>query len=148
MNKYPKRGGDCEHTMDCMWGVDGWCDRPTDSKCEIQKMDEAKAEEAKKTAKEDALCRLVKLGDMMGDGFHHEPGGEWIEKEYRRAMKQAGIAPPRQRTDASEINEFMDRRTKEEKCTCGGALTQSRSGSFRAKCAECGKLWQLGGKKR
>ena len=26
--KYPKRGDDCEYTMDCMWGVDGWCDRP------------------------------------------------------------------------------------------------------------------------
>lgn len=27
MNKYPKRGGDCEYTMDCPWGVDGWCDQ-------------------------------------------------------------------------------------------------------------------------
>lgn len=44
MSKYPKRGGDCEYTMDCMWGVDGWCDRPSGNKCEIQKMDEAKAE--------------------------------------------------------------------------------------------------------
>ena len=32
MSKYPKRGGDCEYTMDCMWGVDGWCDRPTGNK--------------------------------------------------------------------------------------------------------------------
>lgn len=43
MSKYPKRGEDCEYTMDCMWGVDGWCDRPSGNKCEIQKMDEAKA---------------------------------------------------------------------------------------------------------
>lgn len=31
--------------MDCMWGVDGWCDRPPGNKCEIQKMDEAKKKE-------------------------------------------------------------------------------------------------------
>lgn len=37
---YPKRGGDCEYTMDCMWGVDGWCDRPIGSKCEMQKANE------------------------------------------------------------------------------------------------------------
>ena len=39
MNKYPKRGGDCEYTQDCMWGVDGWCDRPEGWKCVIEKMD-------------------------------------------------------------------------------------------------------------
>ena len=44
MKNYTKRGEDCEYTEDCMWGVDGWCDRPSGSKCEIQKMDEAKAE--------------------------------------------------------------------------------------------------------
>lgn len=42
MDKYPKRGGDCEHTMECPWGVDGWCDRPKGWKCEIEKMEEAK----------------------------------------------------------------------------------------------------------
>ena len=42
MEKYPKRGEDCEYTMDCMWGVDGWCDRPADMKCEIEKMETKK----------------------------------------------------------------------------------------------------------
>lgn len=37
---YPKRGGACNYTMDCMWGVDGWCDRPRGSKCELEKADE------------------------------------------------------------------------------------------------------------
>lgn len=148
MKEYPKRGGDCEYTMDCPWGVDGWCDRLPGNKCEIQKMDEEKAEEAEKAAKEDALHRVVKLGDMMGDGLHNEPGGEWIEKEYRMAMRQAGITPHRQRNDPSDINEFMARRVDTEKCTCGGSLKQTRSGSFRAKCVECGNLWQLGGTKR
>lgn len=45
--RYPKRGGDCEYTMDCMWGVDGWCDRPPRNKCEIQKMDEARKKKQK-----------------------------------------------------------------------------------------------------
>lgn len=36
--RYPKHGGDCEYTEDCMWGVDGWCDRPEDRKCVIAKI--------------------------------------------------------------------------------------------------------------
>jgi hypothetical protein len=43
--KYPKRGEDCEYTEDCMWGVDGWCDRPADRKCVVEEMD-AKTEAA------------------------------------------------------------------------------------------------------
>ena len=39
MDKYPERGDDCEYTMDCLWGVDGWCDRPEGMKCEIEKME-------------------------------------------------------------------------------------------------------------
>ena len=31
--------------------------------------------------------QLVKLGDMMGDGLHHEPDGKWIEKEYNKICK-------------------------------------------------------------
>ncbi len=36
--KYPVRGGDCEYTEDCMWGVDGWCDRPEGRKCVAEEM--------------------------------------------------------------------------------------------------------------
>jgi hypothetical protein len=46
MSKNTKRGGDCEHTMDCMWGVDGWCDRPEGKKCVIEDMDAKGKEEA------------------------------------------------------------------------------------------------------
>lgn len=147
MSKYPKRGGDCEYTMDCPWGVDRWCDRPEENKCEIQKMDEAKTESAKTSTKEDALRRLVKLGDMMGDGLHLEPGGGWITKEYRRAMKQAGMMPTKPR-DTTGIDEYMAKRVTEEKCNCGGTLEQTRKGSFRAKCIVCGAKWQLGGRKQ
>ena len=46
MNKYPKRGEDCEYTEDCMWGVDGWCDRPVNRKCVIADMDTTNNKEA------------------------------------------------------------------------------------------------------
>ena len=47
MVKYPKRGDDCEYTEDCMWGVDGWCDRPCTMKCVLanMEMNEKKYEE-------------------------------------------------------------------------------------------------------
>jgi len=40
MANHPNRGEDCEYTMDCIWGVDGWCDRPEHMKCVIEEMDE------------------------------------------------------------------------------------------------------------
>ena len=97
--------------------------------------------------KKDALRRLVKLGDMMGDGLHYEPGGSWITKEYRRALKEAGIMPVKTR-NTSRINEFMTERIKKVTCSCGGKLKQTRKGSFRAKCIECGLVWQLGRKRK
>lgn len=30
--------------------------------------------------------QLIKLGDMMGDGLHHEDGGKWIEREYKNGI--------------------------------------------------------------
>ena len=39
MARYPKRGDDCEYTEDCMWGVDGWCDRPSHMKCVLANME-------------------------------------------------------------------------------------------------------------
>ena len=44
--KYPKRRHPCEHAEDfvcgCMWGSDGVCDRPVNSKCILaeEKIDE------------------------------------------------------------------------------------------------------------
>ena len=96
--------------------------------------------------KENALNRLVKLGDMMGDGLHYEPGGEWINREYRKALKEAGIIQPKKR-NSSSVDDFMAKRITAVKCSCGGELKQTRKGSFRAKCIECGLLWQLGERK-
>lgn len=93
--------------------------------------------------------RLVRLGDMMGDGLHLEPGGKWIEREYKKTLKALGILEPVKRKNNSEkINEFMAKRLKEVKCTCGSELIQSRSGSFIGKCLKCGKKFILGNRER
>lgn len=31
--------------------------------------------------------QFCRLGEMMGDGLHHEPDGKWIVKEYRKLAK-------------------------------------------------------------
>ena len=93
--------------------------------------------------------RLVRLGDMMGDGLHLEPEGKWIEKEYKKTLKALGLLEPVKRNSNSEkINEFMVKRLKEVRCTCGSELVQSRSGSFIGKCIKCGKKFILGSRRK
>lgn len=87
--------------------------------------------------------QLIRLGDMIGDGLADEPGGAWINREYKQTMRALGIAPPR-RNRAAQINERMRQRVGEVKCQgCGGELKQTRAGSTRAKCSACGALFQL-----
>lgn len=91
--------------------------------------------------------RLVRLGDMMGDGLHLEPEGKWIEKEYKKTLRALGLLKPVKRNN-DKINEFMANRLKEVKCTCGSELAQSRSGSFIDKCNKCGKKFILGSRRK
>lgn len=90
-------------------------------------------------------AQLVKLGDMMGDGLHLEPGGKWIARDYQRVAKALGLAVgPRRRNNSAAINEKMVDRVKEITCQrCSGALKQIRSGSMRAQCVQCGAKFQL-----
>lgn len=93
--------------------------------------------------------RLVRLGDMMGDGLHLEPGGKWIEQEYKKTLQALGLlGPTKRKNNSDKINEFMAKRLKEVKCTCGSELAQSRSGSFIGKCRKCGKKFILGSRRR
>ena len=93
--------------------------------------------------------RLVRLGNMMGDGLHLESGGKWIEKEYKQTLIALGlIEPVKRKNNSSKINEFMANRLKEVKCTCGSELIQSRSGSFIGKCNKCGKKFILGSRRK
>ena len=93
--------------------------------------------------------QLIKLGDMMGDGLHLEPGGKWIEKEYRNICIQLGLIEKKPKTyNSKSINEFMIKRLREVKCDCGSELKQSRSESFVAKCLKCNKKYRLGARKK
>jgi len=87
--------------------------------------------------------QLIKLGDMMGDGEHLEPGGKWIEQEYKRTMKALGIGPPR-RNNTKVIDEHMEKRVAEVKCpACSDTLRQVRSGSMIASCHGCDVRYRL-----
>lgn len=90
-------------------------------------------------------AQLVKLGDMMGDGLHLEPGGKWISREYRLIAKALGLTvAPQRRSNSAAINEKMAERVKEVACQrCGAALKQVRAGSMRAECHNCGARYQL-----
>jgi hypothetical protein len=87
--------------------------------------------------------QLIKLGDMMGDGLHHEPDGKWIPREYKKVLKALGIGPKR-RSNSEATNKAMVVRLQFVKCQkCQGVLEQTRSGSKRGKCVGCGARYQL-----
>ncbi|WP_043767589.1 hypothetical protein [Algiphilus aromaticivorans] len=96
---------------------------------------------------EEALHRkLVHLGDLMGDGEHLEPGGGWISREYRRICVALGIVKPKTRKakDNGQVDARMAERLQAVTCQeCSGALRQTRSGSMRAQCVNCGAKFQL-----
>lgn len=94
-------------------------------------------------SKERLHAQLVKLGDMMGDGLHHEPDGKWIEKEYRAVAKALGLLPKR-KSNAAAINKALaDALTKVACSKCGGQLKQTKSGALRASCVKCGERFQF-----
>ena len=92
---------------------------------------------------------LVKLGDMMGDGLHLEPGGKWISRDYKKICVALGLTPARRRTPVTpertqQINDSMAKRCEAVPCSqCDGKLKQTQSGSMRAVCTECGQKYQL-----
>ena len=92
-----------------------------------------------KINKDHLYSQLVKLGDTIDDG-DHEP---WVEKEYSRISKILGIGPKR-KDRAIVTNKLMEKRVQDVRCQlCSGRLKQTRSGSMRAKCVDCGARYQL-----
>lgn len=89
--------------------------------------------------------QLVRLGDMMGDGLHEEPGGKWISRDYNRILKALGHLPSKpRRNNVAGIDAAMAKSLQSAKCSqCGGGLKQSRSGSLRATCLSCGAKFQF-----
>ena len=100
------------------------------------------------TDKEFLYRQLIKLGDMMGDGLHHEPDGKWISIEYRKILKALGIAPKR-KSNVSLINKNMANALLTTKCNkCHGKLKQTKSGAMRAICIKCGCKYQFKKRKK
>lgn len=94
--------------------------------------------------------QLDKLGDMMGDGLHHEADGKWIEREYRKISKilfPETFNDIRQRK-AKNIDEQMSKllEAKTSPC-CNVTLRQSRKGSKIAYCTKCNKRYKATSKK-
>lgn len=83
--------------------------------------------------------QLVKLGDMMGDGLHHESDGKWIEKEYSKIFNQLYPEHKKElrKKKADRINEQIKNLLETKTCPCGGKLKQSRSGSIILYCEVC-----------
>lgn len=87
--------------------------------------------------------RFVRLGDMIGEGLHHDDKS--ITKEYRELMMI--LCPPSPEAQAfakelrqkinSTIDEQMAALLASKKCECGGVIKQSRSGSKVAYCESC-----------
>jgi hypothetical protein len=86
--------------------------------------------------------QFCKLGEMIGDGLHYEPDGKWISQEYRKLAKILLPYTKEERQLKStlkvdSINSQMKKLLEEKKCSCGGALRQSRSGAKVAYCQTC-----------
>lgn len=106
-------------------------------------LDEVKPQtEDENEAKKHLRSQLIKLGDMMGDGLHHEPGGRWIEREYAKVLKALGHGP--RRLNRSEvIDESMAKALSSALCSCGGKLKQTKKGALRAACVDCERKYQF-----
>ncbi|CAH0448221.1 hypothetical protein SM030_00088 [Vibrio phage vB_VpaS_sm030] len=79
--------------------------------------------------------RLVKLGDMIGEG---EAPPE-AHREYKRILKQLGyIQSPPRADNSAEINKAVSAALEKQDCPkCGGKLKQTRKGSLTVICTDC-----------
>ena len=97
--------------------------------------------------------QFCKLGEMMGDGLHHEPDGKWITNEYNRLAKVLipelkEESKERRRLKAASVDSQMEKLIEKKKCSCGGNLKQSRSGSKVAYCQSCNNRYKARVKKQ
>lgn len=96
--------------------------------------------------------QFERLGEMIGDGLHHESDSKWILKEYNKLMK---ILIPEVKERIKEArkdrNKIIDQQILkllvDFKCSCGGALKQKRSGSRVCYCNKCNLRYKASVKK-
>jgi len=97
--------------------------------------------------------QFCRLGEMIGDGLHHEE--PWISKEYRRLQKillpETKERKEFKRNARKLLNESIDKQMVEklkiDRCKCGAELKQIRSGSKTVKCTKCEKRYKYSSKK-
>ncbi len=94
--------------------------------------------------------QFAKLGEMIGDGMHHEE--PWISKEYKKLsrllvpeIKEA--EKEKRKLKGQRINEQMAKLLLIKFCKCGGLLVQARSGSKICYCSKCNARYKARGKK-
>lgn len=86
--------------------------------------------------------RFCKLGEMIGDGLHHESDGKWISKEYKQ-LSRILIPEVKEREKelrkikTADLAEKMKILLTNKKCSCGGELKQKRLGTLVAYCVLC-----------
>jgi hypothetical protein len=86
--------------------------------------------------------QFCKLGEMMGDGLHHEPDGKWISREYKKLSKILvpeikEVEQKRRIQKNGLVDQQINNLLADKKCSCGGSLRQSRSGSKILYCTVC-----------
>lgn len=92
--------------------------------------------------------QFCRLGEMIGDGLHHEDPS--ISQEYRKLQKILLPESKEEKAYKSQAlklkNDNIDKqiveRLKTDRCTCGSKLKQIRSGSKKVKCIKCESRYQ------
>lgn len=90
---------------------------------------------------------FARLGERIGDGDMDTDEARYVNREYKKLSRilvpEIDEAYKEQRkAKALRINEQMVKLLAEKKCTCGGELKQSRSGSKIAYCKTCDKRYK------
>lgn len=89
----------------------------------------------------DKYDRLVKLGDMLGDGLGDEPDEKWIKKEYTRILHSLPefkeLKKEARKRKSEKIAVQMEALLTKKNCTCGGSLYQKRKGTKIVYCSVC-----------
>lgn len=106
-----------------------------------------------KESRDFLMRQFCKLGEMMGDGLHHESDGKWIVKEYNAIAKSLfpemkNMQKKRRQDRSKQIDEQMIKLLLNNKCDCGGELVQSRSGSKVCYCVKCNSRYKFSKKKK
>ena len=115
----------------------------------VKQLDLIKTNDPVDEHREHLSRQLIRLGDMMGDGMHHEPDGKWIEREYRQVMRQLypEIGKKQREQRNKQTNERVNKMISENKCSCGGQMKQTRSGARTCVCTSCGGRFRIVSKK-